>query len=71
MTHKIYRWSPEFNRAIELLENEAKESNWGNSEGVRVIAKYKYGAKVSKLEGKWNKIVCVDDKKFAWFLLKL
>ena len=68
---KIYRWNPEFNRAIELLENEAKESNWSNSEGVRVIAKYKYGAKVSKLEGKWHKIVSVDDKKFAWFLLKL
>ena len=68
---KIYRWQPEFNRAIELFEREAKESKWSNSEGIRVIAKYKYGAKVSKLSGQWNKIVCVDDKLFAWLLLKI
>jgi hypothetical protein len=68
---KIYRHHSEFNRAIELLEREAKESKWGNSEGVRVIAKYKYGAKVSKQNGHWHKIVCVDEKKFMWLLLKV
>ena len=68
---KIYSWQPEFSKAMELLEREAQESNWANSEGIRVIARYKYGAKVSKQDGRWHKIVSLDDKKFAWFLLKM
>ena len=56
---------------MELIEREAKESNWGNSEGMRVIAKYKYGVKISKFEGDWRRITVLDEKKYAWLLLKI
>ena len=64
-------WHPTFNPIIELIEREAKESKWGNSEGMRVIAKAKFGVKISKTEGVWRRIVVVDEQKYAWLLLKI
>lgn len=68
----IIKWyEPTFKPIIELIEKEAKESKWGNSEGMRVIAKYKYGVKISKASGDWHRIVVQDQKKYAWLLLKI
>ncbi len=69
---KMIRWyEPTFNPIMELIEREAKEANWGNSEGMRVIAKAKFGVKISKFEGEWRRIYVEDEQKYAWLLLKL
>ena len=69
---KVIKWyEPTFNPIMELIGREAKESNCGNSEGMRVIAEYKYGVKISKFEGDWRRITVLDEKKYAWLLLKI
>jgi hypothetical protein len=68
----IIKWyQPNFNPIMELIEREAKEAKWGNSEGMRVIAKAKFGVKISKTDGMWRRIVVVDEQKYAWLLLRI
>jgi hypothetical protein len=69
---KIIKWyEPTFKPIIQLIAKEAKESKWGNSEGMRVIAKHKFGLKISKASGDWHRIVVLDEQKYAWMMLKL
>lgn len=69
---RIIRWyEPEFKPIMELVESEAKLANWGNSEGMRVIAKSKFGIKISKFEGDWRRIYVEDEDKFMWLMLKI
>lgn len=69
---RIIRWyEPEFSPIMSLIEKEAKLANWGNSEGMRVIAKSKFGAKISKFEGSWRRIYVEDEDKFMWLLLRI
>lgn len=71
MKRIIRRYDPTFNSIIELIEKESKQSKWSNSEGMRVIAKYTYGIKISKLNGSWSRITVLDEKKYSWLLLKI
>jgi len=69
---RIIRWyEPEFTPIMDLVEKEAKLANWGNSEGMRVIAKSKYGVRISKFEGAWRRIYVEDEAKFSWLLLRI
>lgn len=72
MAVKLIRfYEPTFNPIIELIEREAKLAGWGNSEGMRVIAKAKFGVKISKFDGQWGRIYIEDEQKYAWMLLQL
>ena len=71
MKKVIYSYHPEHKPIMALIEQEAKLANWGNSEGMRVIAKAKYGVRITKLDGFWNRIYVEDEEKFMWLMLKI
>lgn len=72
MDVKIIRFhEPTFDPIISLIEREAKLAGWHNSEGMRVIARAKFGVKISKFAGQWGRIYIEDEQKYAWMLLKL
>jgi hypothetical protein len=64
-------YEPTFNPIMEFIEKEAKLAGGGNSEGMRVIARAKFGVKISKFSGQWGRIYIEDEQKYAWMLLKL
>ena len=69
---RVIKWyDPNFNSIMGLIASEAANANWANHEGMRVIAESKFGVKISKLEGVWHKITVLDEKKYAWMLLRL
>lgn len=71
MKRVIRFYHPEFNPIMELIEQESRLANWHNAEGMRVIAKSKFGVRITKLQGIWSRIYVEDEAKFAWLILKI
>ena len=56
---------------MALIEQESRLANWHNAEGMRVIATAKFGVRITKLDGHWNRIYVLDEEKFMWLMLKI
>ena len=69
---RIIRWyEPEHKLIMDVIEKESRLAKWHNSEGMRVIAKSKFGVRITKMNGFWNRIYVEDEEKFMWLMLKI